>query len=156
MRILVLGAVDPNLMQAKLEPLVACAWVDRVVWVGRVGGPPLLKVVYRPAADSGWALVRSLRFLGTALATVWSLRPDLILAYNLVPFGLFAWVCARLTRRPYALAVIGGPREVAWKGHAEDNRLLAHLPLLSRLVEPLLPAVLRGACFVTTTGMATR
>jgi glycosyltransferase involved in cell wall biosynthesis len=156
MRILILGALNPNLMRAKLEPLIACTWVERVLWVGREAGPPLPKVAYRVAADDPRAPVRSLRFLGMALAAAWRERPDLILAYNLVPFGLFAWVCARLTRRPYAVAVIGGPREVARGGHAADNRLLARMPRLGRLLGPLLPGVLRGARFVTTTGTATR
>ena len=51
-----------------------------------------------------------------------------------MPFGLFAWACARLTWRPYAVAVIGGPREIARGGHAEDSRLIAGRPLLGRLL----------------------
>jgi len=155
MRVLVLGALNPNLIRAKLEPLVDCPWVERVTWIGREAGPPLAKVDYRIAADHPNAAVRSLRLLAAAFREALR-RPDLILAYNLLPFGLAAWLCARLVRRPYAVAVIGGPREVARGGHAEDNRLVARHPLAGRLIAPLQPRVLRGARFVTVTGGATR
>ncbi|HEY0837989.1 MAG TPA: glycosyltransferase [Azospirillum sp.] len=156
MRLLVLGALNPNLIRAKLEPLVACGWVERVAWLDRQDGPDLPKVAYQTVPDDPAPLRRSLRTLGRAVAAARRERPDLILAYNLVPFGLYARLCAWAVGRPYAVAVIGGPRELERGGGMLDNRLLARWPLLGRALAPLLPGVLRGARFVTTTGTATR
>ncbi|HYH18240.1 MAG TPA: glycosyltransferase [Azospirillum sp.] len=156
MRLLVLGSLNPNLIRAKLEPLVACGWVDHVLWLGRQAGPALPKVAYETVPDEPAPIRRSLRYLGRALAAARRERPDLILAYNLVPFGLYARLCAWAVGRPYAVAVIGGPREVERGGGRLDNRLLARWPLVGRALAPLLPGVLRGARFVTTTGTATR
>ncbi|HYD68482.1 glycosyltransferase [Azospirillum sp.] len=156
MRLLVLGSLNPNLIRAKLEPLLACGWVERVVWLGRQAGPELPKVAYETVPDEPAPIRRSLHYLLRALAAARRERPDLILAYNLVPFGLYARLCAWTIGRPYAVAVIGGPREVERGGGRLDNRLLTRWPLVGRALAPLLPGVLRGARFVTTTGTATR
>lgn len=141
MRILVLGAQSPNHMRAVLEPLIDCPWVGRVTWIGREPGPPLPKVDYRTTGN------HPLRVLAAALGAALRHRPGLVLACGPAPSGLIAWVCARLTCRPYAVAVAADPTHAAPDGTADRGR-----PALG----PLQAAVLRGARFVTTSGAATR
>jgi glycosyltransferase involved in cell wall biosynthesis len=154
MKLLVLGSLNASLVKAKVAPLLACSWVEEIVWINRKPGPGLDRLRMVTVGD-GPLPVRSWRLWRAARAAARHAPPDLILAYNVLPFGLFAWALGALLGRPFALGVIGGPYEVAEGGTRLENRFLAGRPWLAPLSRTLALALLRRAAFVLTTGSAT-
>jgi glycosyltransferase involved in cell wall biosynthesis len=139
-RIVITTTLNDNLFRAKLVPLVRARpdvelvivtdcegpRVDRVRWVwpcgvsrlcGRLGGRLLL-------------LVRE----------VLHPRTRLVMAYNIIPHGVFALAAARLRGLPVYLHLIGGPGDVkfAHNPKVSDNRLVnrsRHPRRIERLAE---------------------
>jgi glycosyltransferase involved in cell wall biosynthesis len=156
MKLFVITDLNRSLMRAKLLPLIHSDWVEEIVWLSRRHGPEWSKVRYVTSADSGSLVKRSWDMLLAAIRQVRSSRPDLVMAYNIVPFGLIACLISRWFRIPLALNIIGGSLEIEGGGYQIENRILSRLKGPSPKVERALVHVLKLADFVTTTGSRTR
>src|SRR5579883_1341886 len=151
MHVLIVTTFNDSLMRAKLLPLLRTKLVDRVTVVSRRDGPALPGVSYVVARDDGRVARRTLSLAATALQTAARVRPDLVMAYNILPFGVVALLTARFARVPLGLNIIGGPVEFEGGGIGnDDNRFLARRKKPSHLLERALLAIVRRADFVTT------
>lgn len=150
-----IGDLNSGLMAAKISPLVASDWVKRIVFLSQFAGPPTEKVEYLAVPDAPGLLRRTFRRMRAAFAAM-RRKPDLIVAYNVNPFGYLAWLLSRLHGVPYGVGIISGPLEIEGGGVEIENRLLARFPFLAPLNERMALFALRRALFVTTTGNATR
>lgn len=149
--------LNNSLMRAKLVPLLRTGLVDRITVVARRAGPALPGVRYVVAPERGGALRRTSSLLYTLLRTSRQDRPDIVMAYNLIPFGIMGLISARIARVPFGMNIIGGAAEIVGGGFEVDsNRLLARLKRPSRVLERLMSWFVKRADFVTTTGSRTR
>jgi len=155
MKLLAVATLNHRLTQAKLAPLLGAGWVDEVRWVTRQPGPPLPRVRYVPVPE-GRTWQRTTALLTTVLRVAREQRPHMIMAYNVVPFGLVAYAASRLLGIPLAIHVIGGPLEIEGGGYQTENRVLSRFDRPSRTMERLILHVLAVADLVTTTGSRTR
>lgn len=155
MRILLIGDLNSGLMAAKIGPLVAGDWVNRIIFLSQFAGPPDSRVEYAVVPDASGLVRRTFRRVRSAFAAM-RRNPDLVVAYNVNPFGYLAWLLSRLYGVRYGIGVISGPLEIERGGIQIENRLLARFPSLAPLNEWLALRTLRGALFITVTGTATR
>lgn len=156
MKILALASLNANLMRAKFSPLTAADWVESIVCVTYRAGPPMPRLEYVVVPDSASVLRRSVSVL-LASSRVLADRPiDLILAYNILPFGLFARLLSIRTGKPYSINVLGSSYEIDQRSNVLDNGMISGLPLAAPLWRKVAWMVLSGARFITTTGHVTR
>ena len=139
-RIVITTTLNDNLFRAKLVPLVRARpdvelvvvtdregpRVDRVRWVWPHG-------VSRLCGRLGGRLLLLLR-------EVLHPRTRLVMAYNVIPHGVFAVAAARLRGLPVYLHLIGGPGDVRFAHNPDvsDNRLVKrsrHPRRIERLAE---------------------
>jgi glycosyltransferase involved in cell wall biosynthesis len=154
--ILIVADLNRSLTGAKVAPLVGAQAVRSVTWVGPRPGPELPGVRYLALPRGGGALRRTGTLCFSLFRIASRCRPTLIMAYNLVPYGIVAYGVSWLFSVPCALNVIGGPLEIDGGGYRTENRVLSRLRRPSRLLESALLSLLRRARFVTTTGSRTR
>lgn len=121
MRVVITTTLNNNLFHAKLTPLVRARPDLEVLVVTDREGPPITGV--RWIWPQGW--LRHLGELGARLAllvaTIAHPRTRLVMAYGVIPHGLYAVWLARLRNVPVYLHFIGGPAEIRF---ADDVRVL--------------------------------
>jgi glycosyltransferase involved in cell wall biosynthesis len=140
MRIVITTTLNDNLFRAKLAPLARAGDDVEIVVVTDREGPPLDRV--------RWVWPRGMFRLGGRLGgrilllmrEVVHPRTRLVMAYNVLPHGVFAVAAARLRRLPAYLHLIGGPGDVrfAHDPKVSDNRRVnrsRHPRRLERLAE---------------------
>jgi len=119
-RIVITTTLNNNLLRAKLIPLLRARPDLEVIVVTDRDGPAIAGVKW--VWPNG--LSRGLGNLGGRLLLlmreIFHPRTRLVMAYNLVPHGLFAIVLARLRRVPVFLHYIAGPAEISF---AQDRRM---------------------------------
>ena len=156
MRLLVVTGLNRSLARAKLVPLLRTAWVRDVTWASTGSDPEVPGVEFVPLTRTGSAPYRTAALLLAVLRTAVRRKPDLVMAYNIIPFGIAAYLVSRLLRIPLGLNVIGGPVEIEGGGYQTENRVLSRLQRPSMRLERLLIRLLQAADFVTTTGTHTK
>ena len=121
MRVVITTTLNNNLFHAKLTPLVRARPDLEVLVITDREGPPIPGV--RWVWPRGW--LRHLGELGARLVlllvTIAHPRTRLVMAYGVIPHGLYAVWLARLCKVPVYLHFIGGPAEIRF---AEDVRVL--------------------------------
>ena len=139
-RIVITTTLNDNLFRAKLVPLVRARPDVELVIVTNGEGPPLDRVrwvwprgVLRCCGRLGGRLLLLLR-------EVLHPRTRLVMAYNIIPHGVFAVAASRLRGLPVYLHLIGGPGDVkfAHNPKVSDNRLVnrsRHPRRIERLAE---------------------
>jgi len=139
-RIVITTTLNDNLFHAKLVPLVRSRPDVELVVVTDREGPPMDRVrwvwprgVWRLCGRLGG---RSLLLLREVLHP----RTRLVMAYNVIPHGVFAVAAARLRALPVYLHLIGGPGDVkfAHNPKVSDNRRVnrsRHPQRIERLAE---------------------
>ncbi len=120
MRIVITTTLNNNLLRAKLVPLLRARTDLDVVVVTDREGPQIAGVKWvwprgpsRHLGDLGGRVLLLAR-------EIFNPRTRLVMAYNLVPHGLFAVVLARLRLVPVFLHFIAGPAEISF---AQDRRM---------------------------------
>jgi glycosyltransferase involved in cell wall biosynthesis len=125
----------------KLQPLLLCEAVERVTLVRHapvdLHHPKLHQVIYGGTRRnwSGW--LNAGVNLWITVQTARRQQPDWVIGNNLTPYGIIAWLAARLTGRRSCISLIGTDF---------NNRI--HLPLLG----VILRAILRNSDRVTIFG----
>jgi glycosyltransferase involved in cell wall biosynthesis len=157
LRLLLTVTLNHNQFRAHVEPILALPEVESVVLVADEWGPELPKLETRVPPRLLVRLVgRAFAKLLVCLRIARRDRPNLVLAYNLVPHGLNAAIVSKLTGIPAAFHMIGGPEEWVGGGWRSDNKVLGRLRRPSRTLEALLLAVIRRFDVVATMGPAGR
>ncbi|HLV36741.1 MAG TPA: glycosyltransferase [Spirillospora sp.] len=138
MHVLVIARLGQQKIYDKLMPLILAQQVTRVTLVRHapveIETAKLTQVIHNSGLDPqglNQSVLLSLRNMLACLANGWRLarqqKPDLVLAYNLVPYGIIALLVGVLTNRKTAVSLIG----------TDYNRRVRHPllgPLLSRLL----------------------
>lgn len=125
-RIVITTTLNNNLFHAKLVPLLRSAEDVEVVVVSDRPGPAYDRV--RWVWPRGW--VAKLGRLGGRLPLLFReiMRPrtKLVMAYSLVPHGIFAITIGHLFRKPVYVHYIGGPAEIQFADDkaVADNRVI--------------------------------
>jgi glycosyltransferase involved in cell wall biosynthesis len=130
MRIVITTTLNNNLFHAKLVPLVRSRPDVELVVVSDREGPKYERVTW--VYPTGWLkLIGRLpgRFL-LLINEVFKKDCKLVMAYSLVPHGLFAVIVAKIRRIPVFLHFIAGPAELrfAHDKRVTDNRLIEKTP----------------------------
>ena len=126
-RIVVTTTLNGNLFRAKLIPLLRAREDMDVVVVTDSQGPPLDRVTW--VWPRGFA--RCFGRLGGRLLLLFrhTLHPRtrLVMAYNVIPHGLFAVIAARPRHLPVFVHLIAGAADVRFAHNVQlaDNRLIA-------------------------------
>ena len=127
MRIVITTTLNNNLFRAKLEPLLRARPGLEVMVVTDREGPTLAGVTW--VWPRGW-----LRYAGRLggrllllMCAVFHPRTRLVMAYGVMPHGLFAVGLARLRRVPVFLHFIAGPAEIrfAHDVRVSDNQVIS-------------------------------
>ncbi|MFP4321595.1 MAG: glycosyltransferase family 4 protein [Anaerolineales bacterium] len=120
MRILALMRLTPIKVRDHLSPLIDHPGLEALILVrydeaSTLQSPKVTQVTQRRAVPDGPVddrfpqnLLRSLRVFWMGFQATRRYRPEAIYAIHLVPYGLFAWVLARLFRRKLIITLIGG------------------------------------------------
>jgi len=126
-RIVVTTTLNDNLLRAKLEPLVDARRDIEVIVVTDREGPVIERVRWVYPRGPAAALGRLGGRLVLLLVSIARKRTDLVMAYGLVPHGLFAVALARLLRCPVWLHYIAGSAEIRFAHDTDvsDNRVIA-------------------------------
>jgi len=156
MNVLIIGSLNGSLTRAKVIPLLESGTASRVVWVTRNAVTPIPGVTFHVVPDRSHPLVRSFLFLWSALKIARRDDFHLIMAYNVMPFGLFAYLIKKMTGGCLGVNVIGGHQEIAGGSTKTENRLLSKHPWLGFLFERFNRFLVRRADFVTVTGTRTK
>lgn len=126
MRIVITTTLNDNLFHAKLVPLVSSREDLEIVVVSDRQGPEYNRVKWV------WpkGLLSKLGRLGgripLLLREIFHPKTNLVMAYSVVPHGLFAVVLAKLRRVPVFLHFIAGPAEIEFAHNVlvSDNRVI--------------------------------
>ncbi|MBI5059396.1 glycosyltransferase family 4 protein [candidate division KSB1 bacterium] len=147
MRIVITTTLNDNLFHAKLIPLLRGRPEVELVVVTDRPGPAYERV--------RWVWPRGVSRLFGRLGSrilllvgqVWHPRTKLVMAYNVVPHGLFAMAVARWRGIPVYLHLIGGQGELDFVDDrlASDNRMVARSRNPARLQALARRTVLRAA-----------
>lgn len=153
LRLLVTVTLNHNQLRSHLDPILALDEVESVTLVADAPGPilPKLQTVVPPRT--------LVRVLGRAAAkfvvcvqVARRERPNIVIAYNLIPHGLTAMAISRLFRIPAIFHMIGGPHEWLGGGWRSDNKIVGRLKRPSRVLEAILLSVIRRFEVVATMG----
>ena len=126
MRIVITTTLNNNLFRAKLTPLLRAKPGLEVVVITDREGPALAGVTW--VWPHGW-----LRYVGRLggrllllICAIFHPRTRLVMAYGVMPHGLFAVGLARLRRVPVFLHFIAGPAEIRFAHDVEvsDNSVI--------------------------------
>ena len=126
MRIVITTTLNNNLFRAKLEPLLRARSGLEVLVITDREGPTLAGVTW--VWPRGW--LRYTGRLGGRLllltCAIFHPRTRLVMAYGVMPHGLFAVGLARLRRVPVFLHFIAGPAELRFAHDVEvsDNSVI--------------------------------
>lgn len=127
MRIVVTSTLNNNLFHAKLIPLVRAGMGNQLVVVTDREGPAIEGVTW-VWPTGGWRLFGRLggRLL-LLLREIVRGETRIVMAYSLVPHGLFALLLGKLFRKPVFVHFIAGPAELefAHDRRVTDNRVIA-------------------------------
>jgi glycosyltransferase involved in cell wall biosynthesis len=124
LRIVITTTLNDNLFRAKLLPLVRSRSDVELVVVTDREGPRVERVRWvwpeGPLRLCGRLGSRLLLLLREVLRS----RTRLVMAYNVIPHGVFAVAAARLRKRPVYLHLIGGPGDIQFAHNPDvsDNR----------------------------------
>lgn len=126
-RIVVTTTLNGNLFRAKLIPLLRVRDDFEVVVVTDREGPPLERVTWIWPRGFWRCFGRLGGRLLLLLRETLHPRSKLVMAYNVIPHGLFAVIAALPRRLPVFLHLIAGAADVrfAHNVHVADNRLIA-------------------------------
>lgn len=127
MRIVVTTTLNNNLFHAKLVPLLNSRADLKIIVVSDRHGPDYER--------TSWVWPKGIwRFFGRLggrllllAREIFHPRTKLVMAYSLVPHGLFAVYLARLRRIPVFVHFIAGPAEIRFAHNTDvsDNRVIA-------------------------------
>lgn len=127
MRIVITSTLNNNLFHAKLVPLARADACNRLTIVTDREGPAIEGVTW--VWPAGW--IRMFGRLGGRMLLLLReiIRGDtrIVMAYSLVPHGLFALFLGKLLQKPVFVHFIAGPAELefAHDRRVTDNRMIA-------------------------------
>lgn len=126
MRIIIITTLNDNLFHAKLMPLLLSRDDLEIVVVTDREGPNYERVKWVWPRGIWARLGRLGGRLPLLLGEIFHPQTRLVMAYNIVPHGLFAVVLAKLRRVPVYLHFIGGEAEINFADNVlvSDNRLI--------------------------------
>lgn len=153
---LIIGSLNGSLTRAKALPLLESGIASRVVWLTRNNIAPIPGLTVIVVPDHPRPLFRSILFLWSAIKLAKREEFQLVMAYNVMPFGLFAYLIKKLTGSFLGVNIIGGHQEISGGSTRTENRLLSRYPRLGFLFERLNRFLVRKADFVTVTGTRTK
>lgn len=127
MRIVITTTLNNNLFHAKLAPLARSRPDLEIIVVSDRQGPEYEHVRWVWPTGIWKAMGRLGGRLPLLAAEVFHPRTQLVMAYSLVPHGLFAVHLGRLRRVPVFLHFIAGPAEIRFAHNTDvsDNRVIA-------------------------------
>ena len=127
MRIVITTTLNNNLFHAKLAPLERSRPDLEIVVVSDRQGPSYDRVRWVWPQGVWKAFGRLGGRLPLLIAEVFHPRTNLVMAYSLVPHGLFAVHLARARRIPAYVHFIAGPAEISFAHNTDvsDNRVIA-------------------------------
>jgi glycosyltransferase involved in cell wall biosynthesis len=107
MSILVIALLKDSQVRYKLEPLAMSSRVERLYLIRKREGPkiPKLKYIVLPSVCK-WRPFYLIIAPLYAIFFAWAKETDFILAYHLVPHGVFAFVASLVTGRPFIYSQI--------------------------------------------------
>jgi glycosyltransferase involved in cell wall biosynthesis len=126
MRIVITTTLNDNLFHAKLVPLVRSREDLEIVVVSDRQGPQYERIKWVWPKGIWAKLGRLGGRLPLLIKEVFHPRTDLVMAYSLVPHGLFAVVLAKIRDVPVYLHFIAGPAEIKFAHNVDvsDNRVI--------------------------------
>lgn len=131
--------------------------IDKIYLVCDKKGPPITKVNY--ILPPKWlyvvALHKSIAKLLILLYTVKIYNARIVMAYNIFPHGINAWIVAKLFRRKVFQHLPGGYSELTVRKEISDNSLVNIFPILSKIIERLNLYVLRKSDYIFVPGSKT-
>ncbi|RQV99238.1 hypothetical protein EH220_02035, partial [bacterium] len=126
MRVVITTTLNDNLFHAKLVPLVQSREDLEVVVVSDRQGPQYERIKWVWPTGIWSKLGRLGGRLPLLLKEVFNPRTQLVMAYSVVPHGLFAVVLAKIRGVPVYLHFIAGPAEIKFAHNVDvsDNRVI--------------------------------
>lgn len=126
MRIVITTTLNDNLFHAKLVPLVRSREDLEIVVVSDRQGPEYERIKWVWPKGFMAKLGRLGGRLPLLIREVFHPRTRLVMAYSVVPHGLFAVLLAKLRRVPVYLHFIAGPAEIKFAHNVDvsDNRVI--------------------------------
>jgi glycosyltransferase involved in cell wall biosynthesis len=153
LRLLVTVTLNHNQLRSHLDPILALDEVESVTLVADVPGPSLPKLqTVVPSRTLVRVLGRAAAKFVVCVGVARRERPNVVIAYNLIPHGLNAMAISRLFRIPAIFHMIGGPHEWLGGGWRSDNKVVGRLTHPSRVLEAILLSVIRRFEVVATMG----
>lgn len=126
MRVVITTTLNDNLFHAKLVPLVRSRPDLEVVVVSDRQGPEYERIKWVWPKGIWAKLGRLGGRLPLLIKEIFNPRTQLVMAYSVVPHGLFAVVLAKIRGVPVYLHFIAGPAEIKFAHNVDvsDNRVI--------------------------------
>ena len=140
MNVAFVGKVGRKNLVWHLIPIQLLPYIDKIAVIRHQAlDENLPKLEYVLFKDRG-LLANAFAMLSKAISYVWRQHPSWIVTFHMTPWGLVAWLAAKVTRTPISMGLIGDDFERDVKGR----------------LSPLWLLILRHCEAVTVTGQSTR
>lgn len=109
MKILSLIELSPRLVDSQLTPLTRIKKIEQIYIVRNSSGPQLSKLEY----SSPPRIIKKMKYIDLIFKLFLTLKlinkhnPKLITSFYLVPHGVLAFLCAKITGKPICLSLLG-------------------------------------------------
>ncbi|MDP2922085.1 MAG: glycosyltransferase [Candidatus Omnitrophota bacterium] len=160
MKVLISTNFKPNMIEAKVKPLVILPEVESVLYVTDTKGPEIPKVRYyvipQPVLriTGNNAFVRAVFKLFAVFYLGIFKRPDLLIGYGFVPHGIIVEIIGRLFGIPSCVNMIGGPKGLEGWDFTEEKDVL--VKFLRRGLSKLFLRVADKCGLIVVTGSSTK
>jgi glycosyltransferase involved in cell wall biosynthesis len=147
-----------SLLNAKLIPLSKIAQVENILLVCDKPGPAIEKVTYilPPRLLYKIALHKSFAKLFMLLYIIKKYKTKVIMAYNIFPHGINAWMAGKIFGGTIIQHFPGGYAELTVKKEISDNSLVKNFPVAEKLVEKINRFVTKNSNYLMVPGQRTK
>jgi glycosyltransferase involved in cell wall biosynthesis len=109
MKILIIMGLSQRLVNSQVDPLTRLKKVKEIIILRNDPGPGLKKVIYiHPFKFSRKISIGKIFFkILKSLKIIRTSNPAIIISFYLVPHGIISFFCAKITRKPVCLSLLG-------------------------------------------------
>jgi len=157
MVISIITTFSDSLLKAKLIPISRLKSVSQILLVCDVKGPEISKVQY--VIPPKWLYIISIHKSFAKLCYLYYIAKKydstFLMAYNIFPHGVNAWIVSKLLNKPVLQQFPGSYAELTVSKEISDNSLVKKLPFLAKSVERFNRYVVKKSSFIMVPGRNT-